>query len=91
MLSASSLFLLLLFLDQVCSAHHNPIETFWHASVTQYFFHTTRLFIKVMAEAIDLTGDGGVMKTIVRRAKPDSVSPSETLPLVDGMQLTYLI
>ncbi|XP_030451077.1 peptidyl-prolyl cis-trans isomerase FKBP20-1 [Syzygium oleosum] len=36
-----------------------------------------------MAEAIDLTGDGGVLKTIVRRAKPDAVSPSETIPLVD--------
>lgn len=44
-----------------------------------------------MAEAIDLTGDGGVMKTIVRRAKPDAVSPSETIPLVDGMLLIYLV
>ncbi|KAL4576283.1 hypothetical protein LXL04_012375 [Taraxacum kok-saghyz] len=36
-----------------------------------------------MAEAIDLTGDGGVMKTIVKRAKPDAIAPSENLPLVD--------
>ena len=37
-----------------------------------------------MAETIDLTGDGGVIKTIVRRPKPDAVAPSESLPLVDG-------
>ncbi|PWA94748.1 peptidyl-prolyl cis-trans isomerase FKBP20-1 [Artemisia annua] len=36
-----------------------------------------------MAETIDLTGDGGVLKTIVRRPKPDAVAPSESLPLVD--------
>lgn len=36
-----------------------------------------------MADAIDLTGDGGVMKTIVRRAKADALGPSESLPLVD--------
>lgn len=37
-----------------------------------------------MSDAIDLTGDGGVIKTIVRRAKPDAMAPSENLPLVDG-------
>lgn len=37
-----------------------------------------------MSDAIDLTGDGGVLKTIVRRAKPDAIAPSENLPLVDG-------
>ncbi|PIN03919.1 FKBP-type peptidyl-prolyl cis-trans isomerase [Handroanthus impetiginosus] len=36
-----------------------------------------------MADPIDLTGDGGVLKTIVRRAKPDAMAPSESLPLVD--------
>lgn len=36
-----------------------------------------------MAETIDLTGDGGVIKTIVRRPKPDATAPSESLPLVD--------
>ncbi|KAI5670647.1 hypothetical protein M9H77_11011 [Catharanthus roseus] len=36
-----------------------------------------------MSDAIDLTGDGGVIKTIVRRAKPDAMAPSENLPLVD--------
>lgn len=36
-----------------------------------------------MAEAIDLTGDGGVMKTIVRSAKPEAIAPSENLPLLD--------
>lgn len=38
-----------------------------------------------MSDTIDLTGDGGVLKTIVRRAKPDAITPSENLPLVDGM------
>ncbi|KAK9283286.1 hypothetical protein L1049_011522 [Liquidambar formosana] len=36
-----------------------------------------------MGDAIDLTGDGGVTKTIVRRAKTDAVGPTENLPLVD--------
>lgn len=36
-----------------------------------------------MADTIDLTGDGGVLKTIIRRAKADAVAPSESLPLVD--------
>lgn len=39
---------------------------------------------KVMAETIDLTGDGGVLKTVVRKAKDDAISPSDSLPLVDG-------
>ncbi|KAF6990469.1 hypothetical protein CFC21_007657 [Triticum aestivum] len=38
---------------------------------------------KVMAETIDLTGDGGVLKTVVRKAKDDAISPSDSLPLVD--------
>ena len=38
-----------------------------------------------MSNTIDLTGDGGVVKTIVRRAKADAITPSESLPLVDGM------
>ncbi|KAL2558038.1 Peptidyl-prolyl cis-trans isomerase FKBP20-1 [Forsythia ovata] len=36
-----------------------------------------------MGDSIDLTGDGGVLKTIVRRAKPDAIVPSESLPLLD--------
>lgn len=40
-------------------------------------------------DAIDLSGDGGVLKNIVRRAKPDAISPSESLPLVDGAFYHY--
>ncbi|CAN4090099.1 unnamed protein product [Withania somnifera] len=36
-----------------------------------------------MGDAIDLTGDGGVMKKIVKQSKPDAIAPSESLPLVD--------
>ncbi|KAG9135867.1 hypothetical protein Leryth_002579 [Lithospermum erythrorhizon] len=36
-----------------------------------------------MGDTIDLTGDGGVIKTIIRRAKSDAIAPSESLPLVD--------
>ncbi|KAF8719564.1 hypothetical protein HU200_024299 [Digitaria exilis] len=36
-----------------------------------------------MAEAIDLSGDGGVLKTVVRKAKDDAIAPSDSLPLVD--------
>lgn len=36
-----------------------------------------------MGDAIDLSGDGGVVKTIVRRAKSDAIAPTESLPLVD--------
>ena len=46
---------------------------------------------KVMAETIDLSGDGGVLKkTVVRKAKDDAIEPSESLPLVDGMVLLYI-
>jgi hypothetical protein len=45
---------------------------------------------KVMAETIDLSGDGGVLKTVVRKAKDDAIAPSESLPLVDGMVLLYI-
>lgn len=38
-----------------------------------------------MSDKMDLTGDGGVVKTIVRQAKSDAITPSENLPLVDGM------
>lgn len=41
-----------------------------------------------MNDAIDLTGDGGVLKTILKQAKPDAVAPTENLPLVDGMLLS---
>ncbi|KAF9611801.1 hypothetical protein IFM89_035786 [Coptis chinensis] len=37
----------------------------------------------IMADAIDLSGDGGVMKTIVRRAKSDAVGPTDNVPVVD--------
>lgn len=40
-----------------------------------------------MGDSIDLTGDEGVIKKIVRQAKPDALSPTEDLPLVDGMFL----
>jgi peptidylprolyl isomerase len=43
----------------------------------------------VMVETIDLTGDGGVLKTVVRKAKDDATSPSDSLPLVDGMKFIY--
>ncbi|KAJ4822082.1 hypothetical protein Tsubulata_031762 [Turnera subulata] len=36
-----------------------------------------------MGDAIDLSGDGGVVKTILRKPKPDAVAPSDDLPLVD--------
>ncbi|KAF3433678.1 hypothetical protein FNV43_RR24781 [Rhamnella rubrinervis] len=36
-----------------------------------------------MGDAIDLTEDGGVVKTILRHAKADAVAPTEDLPLVD--------
>jgi len=38
-----------------------------------------------MADAIDLSGDGGVIKTIVRKSKSDAVAPTEDFPVVDGM------
>ncbi|MCO5585719.1 hypothetical protein L7F22_039655 [Adiantum nelumboides] len=34
-------------------------------------------------EELDLSGDGGVMKKVLRMAKPDALAPSEDLPLVD--------
>uniref|UniRef100_A0A0E0DSG1 peptidylprolyl isomerase n=1 Tax=Oryza meridionalis TaxID=40149 RepID=A0A0E0DSG1_9ORYZ len=36
-----------------------------------------------MAEVADLTGDGGVLKTVVRKAKDDAIAPTDSLPLVD--------
>ena len=38
-----------------------------------------------MGDSIDLSGDGGVLKTILRKGKADAICPSEDLPLVDGM------
>lgn len=40
--------------------------------------------LDTMSDKTDLTGDGGVLKTIIRHAKPDALDPSESLPLVDG-------
>ncbi|KAK4778331.1 hypothetical protein SAY87_018518 [Trapa incisa] len=34
-------------------------------------------------DTVDLSGDGGVLKKILRQAKPDAISPTETLPFVD--------
>ncbi|KAL6581071.1 hypothetical protein OROMI_006994 [Orobanche minor] len=39
----------------------------------------------IMGEPIDLSGDGGVLKTIIRQASHDAVAPSESHPLLDGM------
>eukprot|EP00262_Sarcandra_glabra_P013397 TRINITY_DN370_c0_g1_i1.p1 TRINITY_DN370_c0_g1~~TRINITY_DN370_c0_g1_i1.p1 ORF type:complete len:189 (+),score=60.82 TRINITY_DN370_c0_g1_i1:254-820(+) len=36
-----------------------------------------------MGDAIDLSGDGGVIKEIVRHAKTDAIAPTDNLPLVD--------
>ncbi|MED6167586.1 hypothetical protein PIB30_118919 [Stylosanthes scabra] len=36
-----------------------------------------------MGDAIDLTGDGGVTKTILTKSKLDAVTPTEDFPLVD--------
>ncbi|GAB2299783.1 hypothetical protein Dimus_033837, partial [Dionaea muscipula] len=36
-----------------------------------------------MGDTADLSGDGGVIKTIVKQAKPNAISPSDDLPLVD--------
>jgi len=41
--------------------------------------------VQTMGDAIDLTGDGGVIKTILRKSKADAVGPTENFPLVDGM------
>ncbi|KAL6123687.1 hypothetical protein ACLB2K_076206 [Fragaria x ananassa] len=44
---------------------------------------TRQLKIASMSDAIDLTGDGGVLKKVVRHAKPDATGPTLDLPLVD--------
>jgi len=36
-----------------------------------------------MAETLDLTGDGGVLKTVIRKPKDDAMVPSVSFPLVD--------
>jgi hypothetical protein len=41
-----------------------------------------------MANIIDLTGDGGVLKTVIRKAKADAITPSDSFPLVDGMRFS---
>jgi hypothetical protein len=41
-----------------------------------------------MANTIDLTGDGGVLKTVIRKAKADAITPSDSFPLVDGMRFS---
>uniref|UniRef100_I1PWA8 peptidylprolyl isomerase n=1 Tax=Oryza glaberrima TaxID=4538 RepID=I1PWA8_ORYGL len=42
-----------------------------------------------MAEVADLTGDGGVLKTVVRKAKDDAIAPTDSLPLVDDTTVHY--
>lgn len=41
--------------------------------------------LQAMGDAVDLTGDGGVIKKIIRHAKPEAIAPTEDLPLVDGV------
>lgn len=36
-----------------------------------------------MGDTVDLSGDGGVIKTILKRAKNDAVGPTDNFPLVD--------
>ncbi|KAH9622972.1 hypothetical protein KSS87_014394 [Heliosperma pusillum] len=36
-----------------------------------------------MTDTIDLSGDAGVLKAVLRRAKDDAVGPTEDLPVVD--------
>ena len=38
-----------------------------------------------MPDTMDLTGDGGLVKTVIRKAKADAVALSDSLPLVDGI------
>ncbi|CAL5365956.1 unnamed protein product [Camellia sinensis] len=52
-------------------------------SLYRLYFPGITKNLEIMGDAIDLTGDGGVIKTIVRRAKPDAIAPTENLPLVD--------
>jgi hypothetical protein len=42
-----------------------------------------------MAETIDLIGDQGVLYIVVRKAKDDATTPSDSLPLIDGMKFIY--
>ena len=34
-----------------------------------------------MPDTMDLTGDGGLVKTVIRKAKADAVAPSGSLPI----------
>lgn len=36
-----------------------------------------------MDDTVDLTGDGGVVKRVIRKARADAIGPSESLSLVD--------
>ena len=40
--------------------------------------------------AVDLTGDGGVTKKILRSAKPDALQPSDAAPIADGELQLYI-
>jgi hypothetical protein len=42
-----------------------------------------------MSLEVDLTGDGGVLKKILRESKPGALRPCENLPNVDGKPIIY--
>ncbi|KAG9454642.1 hypothetical protein H6P81_007546 [Aristolochia fimbriata] len=46
-------------------------------------FSPLLFYPRKMGDSVDLTGDGGVVKKILTRAKPDALQPSDDLPLVD--------
>lgn len=56
-----------------------------HAFYLCYFLLSCFCSVWNMGDAIDLTADGGVIKTIVRKSKSDAVAPTEDFPVVDGM------
>ncbi|GJX08831.1 hypothetical protein Tco_0196763 [Tanacetum coccineum] len=74
--------------EQIISARslsrsRTPTLSYFHSQRSSHQ-ETAGENLSAMAETIDLTGDGGVIKTIVKRAKPDAIAPSDSLPLVDG-------
>ena len=44
-----------------------------------------------MGDSLDLTGDGGVIKNILIKAKADAIHPSDSLPFVDGMNNFHVV
>lgn len=45
---------------------------------------------KSMDDTVDLTGDGGVLKTIIRKPRHDELAPSDSIPVVDGKIITLI-